>query len=182
MRVLRLIFTFLLLANSASSADWIKASITVTNGTTNGMTITVKGSVRTFTNNVATPSSLILTNTTAAGSGTNLFNHFGTYRVSGVLMSRSTPTNFVFEGLDLTASVSAGWASITLTTNVTTPNYQVAVPFSVMDATNRTNVASMLVSDLGRYTTNTFPDGATIVSSLFRLATNQTITGSNTFS
>lgn len=160
---------------SASAGNWIKATIVVTNGTTNGFTVTFNGTLRTWTNSVFTPSTMILTNAVAATAATNLFNHLSLYKPSGTILdNRPNPTNIILEGQDLTASISAGWAVLTLTTNTQVANYVVAVPFSNMGATNRTNIASLLTLDLNTYSQIGIDQDSTLASELAGLAKNQT--------
>lgn len=174
---------FLFLALSGKAADFIIATVTVTNApTTNGQTITVNSSVRTWTNSVFTASTQILTNATIGGSATNLFNHLGAYGVGGISVARNGTNGVKLYGYSpLTVSFSAGWGSVTYTTNVSTNNYTVTVPFSVIGSTNRHIIANLLIDDLNNYSsTNQLNQNSNITAQLVGLTNTQTIGGIKT--
>jgi hypothetical protein len=181
-KLLSILFALLMLVKPAAAADFITCTCTITNApTVHGNTITVNGSTRAWTNSVVTPSSQILTNNTIGGSATNLFNHFGTYKVQRITTERSSTNAVKFHGFDAVVSVSANWATVVCTTNVSTNTWVVTVPFEIMVATNRTIVASQLTLDLTRYSTNAFNQNSNLVSELVGLTNAQTISGIKTF-
>ena len=105
----------ILFALPAAAVDRVTASLSVTNGTTNGQTITVNGNVRTWTNSVFLPASQVLTNATAAGSKSNLFEEIGLSPFSQVTIQDKGASNIDFveaSGLTLTVTLSAGWGTV----------------------------------------------------------------------
>src|SRR5437016_5908128 len=82
-------------AGPAMALDIVTGTVTVTNApTTNGQTITINGSVRTWTNAVVNPGSEVLTNSTVNGAATNLFNELANYPV-GTLTLAHAGTNAI---------------------------------------------------------------------------------------
>lgn len=179
----RLLASFLILLSLsvANAANFVTATLTVTNGTTNGQTFTLNGVAHTWTNSVSSASTQILTNSTIGGAATNLFNHFGSY--GGVPVQRSGTNAVIFYGSGLTVSISSGWASLALSTNVSTNNYGVFVPMrAAMTTTNATNVASLLVTDLNTLPANSLSQTSTVLAEVVGLTNTQTATGVKTFS
>lgn len=175
----------LLSACSAMAIERVTVTLVVTNGTTNGQTFTLNGATRTFTNLVVTPAVQVLTNSTAAGSKTNLFNQIGLNPFSQVNLINLGATNFSLAGASgkaMVASVSAGWASFSYSTQTVGGAIGVRVPITVEpNATQQTNIASLLVAGMSALSTNSFGDGVTAVSNQVSLANAQTISGAKTF-
>lgn len=140
-----------LLTSAATAADKITAMVSVTNaaGTTNGQTITVNGNVRTWTNAVFVSSTQILTNSTAAGAKTNMYNQFALNQFLQVVQVDAGSTNFQLignSGLALTVTLSAGWGSVSYSTQMVSTPTPVRVPTSVEAAAVQTNVNSALLA------------------------------------
>lgn len=151
MKTFRIILIALLLsAIGATAAEYVTAVLTITNQpSTYGLKYTVNGNVRTGTN--AQTSATWTTNTTFAGTATNIFNQLALGGVgSGVIQSISY-SNVTFQGVGLTASIDAGLGKFVLSTQTIANAYSVIVPFDVLSATNRTNNADALVYGIGRY-------------------------------
>lgn len=109
----------------AASSTLITATITVTNsaGTTNGQTITVNGDTRTWTNSVFVPASQILTNNSIGGCATNLFNQVADFPFLNLSLALSGTNGITLQTAPnggLAVTLSAGWATFTLTTNTLT--------------------------------------------------------------
>jgi hypothetical protein len=183
-----LIALLLLAAIPAVAVDRITATITFTNaaGTTNGQTITVNSNVRTWTNTVFTASSQVLTNSTASGAKTNLYNAVGLAPFSLVSLVNLGSTNFSFvgnAGAALTVTVSAGYASITYSTQTVATAVGVRVPITAEPTGGQqTNIASLLVKGENDLSTNSFYENAIAVQNLLGLTNAQTATGIKTFS
>jgi len=194
-----IIFGLLLLCGSAFGANIVTATVVVTNaaGTSNGMTITVNASVRTWTNNVQNSATQIQTNSTIGGAATNLFRHIASAPFSGLSLSQSG-TNGINLGTApagaLSVSLSAGWGTVTLTTNALTSGTVVRVPYTVEPtATQQTNIVSGVAAMVGSYSgTNVIPLDAPAMA-LFAnrtnapvsqniIWTNGTLSGTNTWS
>lgn len=167
MKTLFLIFA--LLAGSLSLyADQtiVTATVTATNaaGTTNGMNITVNGTTRIFTNNVTAASVQILTNNTLQGTASNLFNAYAATREANTdIGTLSTNAMFLksFPGKPMVVTVSAGWATVSFSTNTLGAVTLVRVPTSLAGNIERTNVESGLVDYLNdNKMTNSFNTNA----------------------
>lgn len=176
----------LTLCSFAAFGQRITASITVTNATTNGMTFTVNGIVRTWTNNVVTSSSQIATNADATGCGskTNLLLQIRLNPYAQILPfdTGSNTLQLVGNcGQALVVTVSAGYASVAYTTNVCTPSIPVQSPFSVYPSSTSTNVGSQLIQDLNTYATNSISQTSPIAGQLVGTNNNQTISGGKNF-
>lgn len=193
-RFLILLSFTLALALRAPAAERITATIALTNApTTNGMTITIAAgntTVRTWTNSVSIASSQILTNSTAAGSATNLYNQLIASAPIGVApIVMTSATNIVLygqsgSGLTVTFSVPAGpdYASVTYATNTVTSAVAVRVPYSTEAAAQRTNIASALTDWLNlTANTNQLAQSAPAMAQLVGLTNAQTITGNKSF-
>ena len=186
---MKYLFALLLLASmlSAQAVDRVIATVTVTNaaGTTNGQTLTVNGSVRTFTNSVYVPSTQILTNSTAAGSKTNALSQISLNPFAQVIAQNLSSTAFTLSGvsgLTLTVTPSAGWATVAYTTQTVASVVGVRVPItSEPSGGMQTNIASLLVSGIGTLSSNSFNEANTVVANLVGLTNAQTISGVKQF-
>jgi hypothetical protein len=172
---------------SAFAVDVVTATVTFTNsaGTTNGQTITINSSVRTWTNSVSIPASQILTNSTATGAATNLFSQIALTPIANLSLGYSSPTGVTlrtFPGVTLTVTLSAGYAAVTYSTNTLTPAIAVRVPYTVEGAAQRTNISSELVNWLNlTANTNQVSQTSTFAAQLVGLTNSQTITGNKTW-
>lgn len=183
----RLILILMLLALPAAAQTITTATITVTNtATTNGQTITVNGTVKTWTNSVYTAATDILTNNTAEGALTNLFAHYSSYPVGGgATLSYQSSTSLAirsFPGQTLTVALSAGWGTSVSTTQSLTAASVVRVPYTVEGAAQRTNIASAVSSIIeGTENTNSINQNSFAVSELVGLTNAQTASGAKQF-
>lgn len=178
---------FLSFALSAQAADRVIATLTVTNaaGTTNGQTLTVNGSVRTLTNSVFVPSTQILTNSTAAGSKTNILSQISLNAFAQVIAQDYSATALRLSGVSgvtLTVTPSAGWAEVTYVTQTVASVVGVRVPItSEPSGGQQTNIASLLVSGIGALSTNSFYESNIAVTNLVGITNAQTISGVKQF-
>jgi hypothetical protein len=181
-RILAALAAVLLAAQPAAAIDIITASISVTNefGTTNGQTLTVNASVRTWTNNVFVPASQILTNETPAGAATNLFYHVSTYPFTALSLGRTTSTNITLQtspGGALTVTLSPGWGTVSYSTQSLVSATAVRVPISTEVSAQRINIGSGLVAGIEDYSTNSFNQNSTAMSEVVGLTNAQTVGG-----
>jgi trimeric autotransporter adhesin len=140
-------------ATRAPGAELITSSITLTNYPTNGATIIVQGSTRTWTNDISSsPGTLIQQTNSAPQSATNLINHLTRYPAAvGHYLAMGNPTNVTIRGTVgevMTVTASAGWAVITYSTQTVTTAYVVREPHTVEPANQQTNIASLLMKHL----------------------------------
>lgn len=175
------------LAGRAYAVDKITAMVSVTNaaGTTNGQTITVNGNVRTWTNAVFASSTQILTNSTAAGAKTNMYNQFALNQFSSVVQVDAGSTNFQLignAGTALTVTLSAGWGSVSYSTQTVSTPTPVRVPTSVEAAAVQTNVNSALLAALRDPSdTNQFYESDLQMANFVGKTNDQTIAGAKQF-
>lgn len=175
-KTLQLVLLFAL-AISAKAATIYDTEITVTNTpTTNGMTLVVNGSTRTFTNSVAAPSTQIVTNNSIGGITTNVFQQLAAYPFTGI-RSFITATNKIrLSGTNtITASLTGNWGSIADTSSSGDSMQDIRVPMSAESAAVRTNKASLLITGLGTYSTNALDQNSTAASQLVGTTNAQTI-------
>lgn len=176
------------LTPAAMAVDRVTASIAVTNaaGTTNGQTFTVNGNVRTWTNNVVVSQSQVLTNSTAAGAKTNLYNEIGLNAFSQVVILDAGSTNFQLQaasGVALTVTPSAGWATVSYSTQVVASAVAVRIPYTAEAPAQQTNIASGLFLAIASLAnTNQFFETDYQVQKLVGLSNVQTVAGRKTFS
>lgn len=144
-----------LVARPTIAADLITATISITNnpvGNTN--TLTVNGSTRAWTNNIAaSPGTLIQQTNSPSWAASNLINHLTAYPVSFAhFLAQPQVTNVIIRGgpgENLSVSQAGGWASVTMSTqSIGSPTFTVRVPITVETPANRTNIASLLVAAL----------------------------------
>ena len=165
----------------ARGANLVTAMVTVTNtaGTTNGQTIVVNADTRTWTNSVSIPATQILTNNTAVGCATNLFNAIANAPFANLNLSWSS-SNAVslqtFPGGALTVTLSAGWGTVAYTTNALTTAQALRLPLSVESAGQQTNLASMLATGL-ESSSNVLSQTDVLLSGYQSLGQAQTVTG-----
>lgn len=183
MKRILLFFCLLLFAFSGKALDIITATIAVTNtaGTTNGQTLTVNSDMRTWTNSVQVPGSQILTNNTIGGAATNMFNEIAVYPFSVPELAHSGTNGIILRsrpGGPLSASLSAGWGTVVLTTNSLSDFTIVEVPLGVYPAAQQTNVASGIAAMLGaNQVTNAIPETAPAMTNFLSNTNSQIVAG-----
>lgn len=150
----RFLIALLLLLGTlrALAVDQITATVTVTNGTVNADTIIVNGVTRTWTNNVVTSSTQILTNNTIGGAATNLWRQIAANPYSGPVYSRMTGTNLVelrgAPGVAMAVTFGGTWATVAYSTQTFGASWDLRLPLTVEDATHRTNMATLAISNI----------------------------------
>jgi hypothetical protein len=186
-RILIAMAAFITAAAPALAVDRITASLSITNaaGTTNGQTITLNGNVRTWTNSVALVSAQVLTNSTATGAKTNLYKAVGLVPFSQVTEFDKGATNIDFtgaSGLAMTMTLSPGWASVSYATQNVTTLTAVRVPIDgEATASQRTNIASLLVKGESDRSTNSFSESSAAMANFVGLSLAQAISGNKFF-
>lgn len=128
----------------------ITASLTVTNsaGTAFPETITINGQVRTFTNNFNYPASQVYNGATPTLGASNLFQSLAIAPLVGASAHWNGNSNMSFmsfPGQNLNIVLSAGWGTLSLSTNTLVAATVVRVPPSVAGLIEHTNVANGLV-------------------------------------
>ncbi len=181
-----IVLAFLCLCLSARASSLIKATITITNLPAIGNTLTVNSDARTWQTNVTTAASQILIGADTGISATNLFLQIAANRYAGNVTVAQTATNAItltgIPGGAMVVSQSGTWATITLTTQTVAVAYAVQVPASsIPTASQATNIISLLVLDIGNYSTNAWPATAAALANFISLTGSQTITGAKLF-
>jgi hypothetical protein len=182
-----LLALMLLVCVSAQAADRITASLIVTNTPTNGMTITINGSVRTWTNSVIVSSSQILTNPVTAQAKTNLYNQVALNQITSVNEQDKGATNIDYigaSGVPLTVTLSAGWGQLTYATQTVSSGTALVTPYTGFPAVVRTNMVSGAVAMIDAdASTNVIRATAPAVSAtLVGISNAQTVVGAKVFS
>ena len=144
----------------ASQAQVITAFVTVTNaaGATNGQTITVNGSVRTWTNNFSYPQIQVPIAGSQLLAASNLAIDFAIYPATSVSTLWNRTNTVIMQsrfGANLSVSISSGWGTLTTTTNGSTNSSFVRVPPSSYDLYGQTNILNGLCSWLSLTTVST---------------------------
>jgi hypothetical protein len=148
----KLILFLLLAAVFPARAQIITASITVTNqaGTTNGNTLVIDGSTRTFTNLFLLPSTQVQMGTNIVFAASNLFLDFAESPISGAMASWNKANTVIlqsFPGSALSVSLGAGWGILaTSTTTIGTPETVLRLPISGVGPNERTNMETFMVA------------------------------------
>jgi hypothetical protein len=177
-RILPIALLFLLCVTTKAGSI-ITATITVTNTPSDGDTIIINGSTRTWKTTVATASSQISIGASIGANATNMFNQFAGTPFTTLMLRRSGTNGVTLRGIiDQTMSVSiAGtWGEYSLVTNTTTEGSQVMTPFSSYSSQSKaTNIASQLVSDIGAYSTNEWSETATALGNYVSLTQSQVV-------
>lgn len=170
---------------SAAASERIELFVSVTNTPVTGDTLTINGATRYWTN--AHSSATILTNLADIAinnSMTNLYFNLSAYPLSDRPVAIKTATNqirLIFPvGVVVSASEAGNWAEFSLSTNTITDTFAVRVPLTVEAETNRTNIASMLVTGL-QYSTNPIVAHWSVASQFPSLTNANIFTGANSF-
>ncbi len=170
MRLTRFCFLFALLLvclEARAQQQIITATVTLTNtaaGTTNGETISINGFLRTWTNNVVSGNTQILTATNSLLATTNLLLSYSSFPQSGFSLG-FTSNSVLFKSLPgqpMSVAISTNWATVSYSTNTIATNSTVMrAPFGVDGAYATTNVGNAIAQYLGaNSTTYVIPSNA----------------------
>lgn len=186
----KILSLILMLAMAFSvKADLITATVTITNVPANGATITSAGDTRIWTNGVitvpaiwiaATNNNTVATNTLNAS---NLFYQVLSSPFNGIQTTWPSTTNIVrfFGQSPLTITVSSGYCSVVYTTNTTTDELTVAVPFSGYSSASQIRMASQLVTGIDGNSTNAFSAGSPALTNHVNTTAAQIVSGAKNF-
>lgn len=152
----------------SAKADFITATLAVTNVPANGATIADGADVRTWTTgSITTPGTQIpVLNcaciTTNIDAASNLWNQVAGTRFPLINATWDGSTsNVIFTGqAPLVLTVSAGWCKITYVTNTTVDSLLVAVPLSNFAPSNQLRMANGMVDGINAYATDAFTTNA----------------------
>lgn len=182
-------FAILLLPLHIFAQNKITASVTITNLTVNGLTFTVNGDTRTWTNNVVNAATQVLTNadTTGCGSKTNLLSQIRATPFSQVVSVDTGSNTFNLvgnSGLAISLSLSGTYGKVSYTTQTVAQLIALVGPVSAIPtAGGRTNVASDIVGGINApENTNQISQIATAAAQLVGTTNSQTINGQKNFS
>lgn len=173
---MKIVLTLLLLVSlqlPSVAAEYIRATMTVTSAPSRfGIAFTVNGSTRIGSNTLT--SSGWVTNLTAQGTATNIYNQSGVASFGSGIIVTVSGSNVVFEGVALTASVTTNIGTLVLTTNTIGNQYSLPVPFDGISTTNRTNNANHLVYGMNQYAVSNFAQGARLLTNFVNVGSSQT--------
>lgn len=167
-------FILLLLFSTVSAFGQLNSyTLTFTNATANGNSVTVSGSTAQFTN-IPLNSVSWITSGSSNVSATNFFLWMG--RNKSVYGATLTSSNVVtFRGLSLAATVSGSFGYITTNAQTITNSFNL-IPWDNLSETNRTNNANEFIYGLNKYvTTNRIDEGAKALSNYVSLTYTQTV-------
>lgn len=180
-----LLWVFVLIVLKCHGQQVITATVAVTNavGTTNGETLTINGTLRTFTNNVQNNVQILYSNTPVMAAS-NIYTAYIVNPQSKVITAwASGSTNVTFQcypGSGLSGSISAGWGTITFVTNTLNAAIVVRIPANVEGGPMQTNIGSQLEQYL-ESSTNALPSTNTFASNYMSLTITQLVGGVKTF-
>jgi hypothetical protein len=186
LRLLAIGAVLLWMALDARAASRITATISITNApTVPTQTLAINGDTRTWTNSVTLPASQIATNSTAAGSATNLWLHVLATPFAGpVTVQMVNATNLAFVGaIDqaMTVAAAGNWATVTLSTQTVSTLYTVRVPGSAEPAAVRATNYTLLTTALSDYSLLGVNESSNFATNLVGLTNAQTVGGAKTF-
>lgn len=169
----------LLVACYANAASRITATVTITNAPAGHDTITVNGDIRLWTNSVSTVSTQILIGADSGLSASNLYSHAAQYLFTGpLIISRSGTNGVVFTAQTdqaLVITATAGYCTVSYTTQAVSVAYPVRVPNTVESlASRREYIASEIANYLG-LSTQAVSQVATAMQNYANLGTAQTL-------
>ena len=151
-----------LIIPSAEAAHKISALIEITATPTNGQSANVNGDVRLWSNTNSVPTATrILTTNSIGWSSTNLYRQISLFAYAGPLALEQVSSNAIRltarTDAALAVTLSAGWGTVTLSTNQVTNQIPVLLPLSVETNPNiKTNAASWMVEGINSFNTNKF--------------------------
>jgi len=136
----------LLFCLSGRAASYVTATVTATNATVSGNSITVNGITRIFTN--TPPSSAwILNGAIDNKTATNLFGNFGAapFTVPPLNATFSSTNVVSLIGSAVVVTIGGAWGTVSYVTNPGTPTYSLSLPGYSISAGLRTNNADFIV-------------------------------------
>lgn len=166
--------TALLCALSAHAATYGSYTVTFTNTTANGDSVTVSGSTARFTNAPLNSTAWIQLGDSNV-SATNFLTWLGRNK-SSLTFSLSSSNVVTLSGIGLTATISGPFGEIA-TNNVTSTNAIALIPWDNHFATNRTNNADEFIYGLNKYVlTNAFSQTAQAMTNFVNRTNAQAVT------
>ncbi len=158
-------------ASAATTRTILTLTVTNTDGITNGATLTLNARTRTWTNNTPASTNWVFITNSIGGCASNLYQNLRTSPLTNLVQVDQTATNIIVMNgvIDaiLDPALSGGWASITAKTNY----LQVAGPIVMPIPTNylaetKTNLMTLLASNLAKYSAFAFSNDATILANV----------------
>jgi len=171
-----LAFAFCLLVSTASAADRVTATVTITNTAIATDTFIVNGSTRTWIDTVVTPATQIATGGGLNESCTNLVNHLLAYPFSRVVVYQLGADSFRLDadtGVNLVVGGVGDYFSVTYSTQTVATAYDVIVPYTSTPSVRRQTITEGLVAWLGLASGTAVADTAASVSNLLGRARTQ---------
>jgi len=171
-----LAFAFCLLVSTASAADRVTATVTITNTAIATDTFIVNGSTRTWIDTVVTPATQIATGGGLNESCTNLVNHLLAYPFSRVVVYQLGADSFRLDadtGVNLVVGGVGDYFSVTYSTQTVATAYNVLVPDTSTPSVRRQTITEGLVAWLGLASGTAVADTAASVSNLLGRARTQ---------
>lgn len=165
-----------------AQAQYVTATITVTNIPSDGDTIVLDGSTRTFKTTVVTPSIQIQIGASSNATATNLFLHLAANPIPTTILSFTVPNVITLQGPGLTATKSGTWGSIATSSSTEGSLTAWMLPATaVPDQAAATNLASYGVSAINDYSTNAFKTNTAAMSNYVDLVNGQSLSNKSLY-
>jgi hypothetical protein len=172
---------------SVQAANHYTVVVELTGNPSDGNTLVVQGTTKTFKTTVTSPSTQIEIGASAAATAANIVAHFDEYQLTNISpIGDPVTTTIVYlvanqVDLVMTASMTGSWgtADVEITSLVSSP---LVLPLALEPANQeRTNAANYMILGMRDYATTNFP--ATTPALVYFVSTTeaQTITGAKTF-
>lgn len=165
-----------------AGAQFITATITVTNTPSDGDTVVLDGSTRTFKTTVTIPASQVTIGASANAAATNLFQQVSATPLPGTIWTFTSTNAMTLKGTNVTATKTGTWGTIVLTTNGTTSATAYLLPASAVPAATATNQANQAVVSIDTFATNRFSLASPALFNFLDLSTVQSATNKSFFS
>ena len=177
----------LLFAASSFAADRVTLTVTITNTPSDGNTLVVNSSTRTW--KTSPTAAQILIGASIGANATNLYNHSAANSYVGPLILQRNGTNAINlvgqVGQALTASMVGTWGTVSFSTQTVQTASIVRVPITIEPtASAQTNIASLVVSNVFNLglSTNAILAASSVMANFVDTSEAQTVAGIKTFS
>lgn len=171
---------------SATAADRVTATVTLTNTAVDADTFIVNGIMRTWKDSVSTPATEVATGADEFETTTNLVNHLLATPFSRVTVYQLDDDSFRLDGdtgVDVIVTGAGNYFSVSYSTQTVATATPVLVPYTSIPSSRRQAIGEGLVDWLNLSSISTQLDPTQpAFNDLVGLPNTQTITGAKTFS
>lgn len=136
-----------------AKAQFVTATITVTNVPNNGDTVVLNGTTFTFETTVTVPASQVTIGVDANTTATNLFLELEQNPLVGTVIAFSSTNVVRVQGPAVTASFTGTWGTVATASVSTTNSQALTLPLTSIPATQATNLANYLINAINSFAT-----------------------------